>query len=63
VSYWLLGFLIWIAPALLLGCTLLWVRFKTSPAARAPSDTPAIASVASDAGEVRPQSTVMVAAE
>ncbi len=63
MSYWLVGLLIWIAPAVLLGCTLLWVRFKASPARNAPSDTPATANVASGAEGMPPQFAVLVAAE
>jgi hypothetical protein len=63
VSYWLVALLIWIAPALLLGCALLWVRFKTSPAADAASHSVESVNVPSGVEEARPQFAVMVAAE
>lgn len=63
MDYRLIALLVWIAPAILLGCTLLWVRFKTSPAACVPSDKPTTASVTSSAEALRPQFDVMVAAE
>ena len=63
MSYWLMALLIWIAPALLLGCALLWVRFKTSPAANVTSDNAQPVKAANDAGDARPQFAVMVAAE
>jgi hypothetical protein len=63
VSYWLLALLIWIAPALLLGCTLLWVRFNSSPATAAPSDNAAPLSVAGGAEEAPPQFAALIAAE
>ena len=63
LSYWLIGLLIWIAPALLLGCALLWVRFKTSPAANATSDNAQPVNAANDAEQALPQFAVMVAAE
>ena len=63
MSYWLVGLLIWIAPALLLGCALLWVRFNSSPAADAPIDIPEPEKAGSGAEEMRPQLAVMVAAE
>lgn len=62
MSYWLVGLLIWIAPALLLGCALIWVRFNTSPAADAPSDIGEAVKAANDTEELQPQ-LAMVAAE
>lgn len=62
MSYWLIGLLIWIAPALLLGCALIWVRFNTSPAANSPSDIREAMKAANDTEELQPQ-FAMVAAE
>jgi hypothetical protein len=63
VSYWLVGLLIWIAPALLLGCALLWVRFNTRPATEATSDNAEPVTVATGAEQATPQFAVLVAAE
>jgi hypothetical protein len=63
VSYWLIGLLVWIAPAVLLGCVLLGVRFKTSPVSHALSDSIEQVKPANDAEEMLPQFAMMVAAE
>jgi hypothetical protein len=63
LSYWLIGLLVWIAPALLLGCVLLWVRFNTRPATEATSDNAEAVTVATGAEQARPQLAMMVAAE
>ncbi len=63
MSYWLIGLLVWLAPAVLLGCVLLWVRLKTSPLAYAPSDSIERVKPASDAEEMLPEYAMMVAAE
>jgi hypothetical protein len=63
VSYWLVGLSIWIAPAILLGCALLWVRFNTRPATDATFDNAELGTVATGAEQAAPQFAVMVAAE
>jgi hypothetical protein len=63
VSFWLVALLIWIAPALLLGCALLWVRFNTRPATDALSVNAESLSVASGAEEAPLRVAVLVAAE
>lgn len=63
MSFWLVALLIWIAPALLLGCALLWVRFNTRPATDALSVNAESLSVASGAEEAPLGVAVLVAAE
>ena len=63
MSYWLMALLIWIAPALLLGCALLWVRFNTRPSSEATSDNAEPVMVATGAEPALPPLGVMVAAE
>ena len=63
LSFWLIALLVWIAPAVLLGGVLLWVRFKTSAVAYAPTDSDQSLEAANDAEEIHPQFAMLVAAE
>lgn len=62
MSYLLIGLLLWIAPALLLGCALLWVRFIASSPLRTPCEH-VRAGDTEHKEEVQPQMTAMDAAE